>query len=139
MTNIKTYTELSKLKTLEERFEYLKLDSVVGKTTFGWDRYLNQKFYSSKEWKKLRNKLIIRDNGSELGLEEYPINGKIVIHHMNPINVYDILDLTEYLSSPEYLICMSVQMHNAIHYGDINLIPKGPITRFPGDTCPWRK
>lgn len=137
---IRTYSEMSQLKTLEERYEYLKLeDGHVGEDTFGWDRYLNQKFYASPEWRKLRRDLIIRDNGSELGLEDYPIAGRVIIHHMNPLRANDIVDRTEYLMNPDYLVCVSQAMHNAIHYGDANQIPKDPISRSPGDTCPWKK
>lgn len=135
---IKTYSELITLPTFEERFRYLQLDGTVGKSTFGFDRYLNQKFYTSKEWKKIRNEIILRDNGLDLGIEDHPIVGKIYIHHMNPIMAKDIVDQTRYLLDPEFLICVSHITHNAIHYGDENLLPRPLIERRPNDTCPWK-
>lgn len=136
---IRTYTELMKLPTFKERFEYLKLlDGRVGEDTFGFDRYVNQQFYRSKEWKRLRDQLIIRDNGCDLGVDGYDIHGKIIIHHMNPITKNDIIDQTEYLTNPEYLICTTHNTHNAIHYGDENLLVTEPISRSKNDTCPWK-
>lgn len=138
---IKTYSELSKLKTFKERFEYLKLDGIVGKDTFGYDRYLNQLFYKSKEWKRLRDKIIVRDNGCDLGVAGYdiPRGAKVIIHHLNPITSYDLIDETDYLMNPEYLICTTLKTHNAIHYGDKNLLPIfDPVERTKNDTCPWR-
>ncbi len=135
---IRTYSELSSLKTFEERYEYLKLCGIVGEDTFGFDRYLNQIFYTGKLWRPLRSKIIVRDNGRDMGLEGYEIHGRIIVHHMNPITKQDILDNSEYLLNPEYLVCVGEMTHNAIHYGDANLLPKGPITRSPNDTCPWR-
>lgn len=137
--SIKTYSELIRLPTFEERFEYLKLKGSVGKDTFGRDRYLNQVFYTSQEWRRLRDKIIIRDNGCDLGIEGREIGGKIYIHHLNPLAVNDILAHSEYLVNPEYLICTSFETHNAIHYGDINLLPRNPIERKRNDTCPWRR
>lgn len=137
--SIKTYSELIRLPTFEERFEYLKLKGSVGKDTFGHDRYLNQVFYTSQEWRRLRDKIIIRDNGCDLGIEGREIGGKIYIHHLNPLAVKDILAHSEYLVNPEYLICTSFETHNAIHYGDINLLPRNPIERKRNDTCPWRR
>lgn len=137
--SIKTYSELIRLPTFEERFEYLKLKGSVGKDTFGHDRYLNQVFYTSQEWKRLRDKIIIRDNGCDLGIEGREIGGKIYIHHLNPLGVNDILAHSEYLVNSEYLICVSFETHNAIHYGDINLLPRDPIERKRNDTCPWRR
>ena len=138
MTNIKTYSELIQIPTFEERFEYLRLNGSVGQETFGFDRYLNQTFYRSNAWKKIRDFVIIRDNGCDLGVEGYEIYGKILIHHMNPITANDIHRATDILLNPEYLICVTHNTHNAIHYGDDNLLPKGPIIRTPNDTCPWR-
>ena len=136
---IRAYTELMKLPTFKERFEYLKLlDGRVGEDTFGFDRYVNQQFYRSKEWKRLRDQLIIRDNGCDLGVDGYDIHGKIIIHHMNPITKNDIIDQTEYLMNPEYLICTTHNTHNAIHYGDENLLVTEPISRSKNDTCPWK-
>lgn len=137
--SIKTYSELICLPTFEERFEYLKLKGSVGKDTFGHDRYLNQVFYTSQEWRRLRDKIIIRDNGCDLGIEGREIGGKIYIHHLNPLGANDILTHSEYLVNPEYLICTSFETHNAIHYGDINLLPRNPIERKRNDTCPWRR
>lgn len=137
--SIKTYSELVRLLTFEERFEYLKLKGSVGKDTFGHDRYLNQVFYTSQEWRRLRDEIIIRDNGCDLGIEDREIGGKIYIHHLNPLGVNDILAHSEYLVNPEYLICVSFETHNAIHYGDINLLPRNPIERKRNDTCPWRR
>lgn len=136
---IRTYSELITLPTFEERFQYLKLDGDVGVETFGFDRYLNQAFYSSDEWKSIRNQVIIRDNGCDLGIEGREIYKRIVIHHMNPITKEDLLYKTEYLLNPEYLICTIKATHDAIHYGDENLLLKGPIERKPNDTCPWRR
>lgn len=135
---IKTYSELIKFKTFEERFNYLKIDGIIGQETFGFDRYLNQIFYTSPEWRKLRNKIIIRDNGCDLAVPGLEIIGKIFIHHINPISKDDIISRSDYLMNPEYLICSSKSTHDAIHYGDTNLLPKGPITRTKNDTCPWR-
>ena len=137
-TNIRTYSELIKLPTFEERFDYLRLDGVVGKDTFGFDRYLNQQFYRSSEWKRIRNQVIVRDNGCDLGIDEYEIHGRILIHHMNPISIEDLQHVSDLLMNPEYLICVSHRTHNAIHYGDENLIVSAPIERSQNDTCPWR-
>ena len=136
---IRTYSELIKLPTFEERFQYLKLDGDVGVETFGFDRYLNQAFYSSDEWKSIRNQVIIRDNGCDLGIEGREIYKRIIIHHMNPIIKEDLLYRTEYLLNPEYMICTMKNTHDAIHYGDENLLFKDPIERKPNDTCPWRR
>ena len=137
-TNIRTYSELIKLPTFEERFDYLRLDGVVGKDTFGFDRYLNQQFYRSSEWKRIRNQVIVRDNGCDLGIDEYEIHGRILIHHMNPISIEDLQCMSDLLMNPEYLICVSHRTHNAIHYGDESLIVTAPIERSQNDTCPWR-
>lgn len=134
---VKTYKEMSRLETFEERFDYLKLNGSVGSDTFGFDRWLNQKFYRSKEWKRRRDQIIIRDNGCDLGIPGREIQGKIIIHHINPITIEDICDITDYLTNPDYLVCTSQNTHNAIHYGDVNLLPKDPVTRKPGDTKLW--
>lgn len=134
---IRTYSELKRLKTFEERFEYLKLFGSVGESTFGFDRYLNQALYRSKEWKDLRNEIIIRDNGCDLGVEGRDINDRIIIHHMNPLTEDDILERSDFVYNPEYLICVSLLTHDAIHYGDFSLLPKLPIERKPGDTTLW--
>ena len=136
--NIRTYSELITLSTFEERYKYLQLSSSIGEETFGFDRYLNQNFYRSKEWKRIRDFVIIRDNGCDLGIEDRTIHGKIIIHHMNPIRTKDIQDVSDYLLNPEYLICTTHQTHNAVHYGDENLLVRNPIERTANDTCPWR-
>lgn len=135
---IKNYSELSLLPTFEERFEYLKLGGTVGADTFGFDRIFNQKFYQSYEWKTVRNEIIVRDLGCDLGIEDRQIFGRILIHHMNPISLKDISDATKFLLNPEYLICVSHDTHNAIHYGDIRLVKKDLVERKPNDTCPWK-
>ena len=136
---IRTYTEMIKLKTFKDRFEYLKLDGIVGEETFGFDRYMNQIFYKSREWTSVRRSVIIRDNGCDLGVEGYEIHGKILIHHMNPINLSDIVHKTDELLNPDYLITTVLSTHNAIHYGDASLLPVLPIERRANDTCPWKR
>lgn len=142
MTNqriIRTYSELIKLPTFKERFEYLKLGGVIGEETFGFDRYLNQVFYKSREWKKLRNDIIIRDNGCDLAMPDREISDQtILIHHMNPLTKEDILNMTEFVLNPEYLICTILNTHNAIHYGNSDLLYQEPIVRYKNDMCPWR-
>ena len=136
---IKTYSELIKIPTYKERFEYLKLDGIVGKDTFGYDRYLNQAFYNSPEWRRFRRDIIIRDNGCDLACEGYEIRGKIILHHINPITQDDLISRRrDVLFDPENIICVSHNTHNAIHYGDVNLLITGPIERTANDTCPWR-
>lgn len=135
----KTYRELSRLDTFEERFEYLKLNGQVGESTFGWDRWINQNFYHrSPEWRSIRNQIIIRDNGCDLGVEGYEIVGRILIHHINPITMEDIETLSPMLLDPENLICVTHDTHNAIHYSDSSLLRRAPVERTPYDTCPWR-
>lgn len=129
---------MSKLETFEERYQYLRLDGVVGEDTFGFDRYLNQTFYRSQRWKRVRDQVIIRDNGCDLGIEGHEIYGKVLIHHMNPITIRDIENESDFLLNPEYLICVTHNTHNAIHYGDEGLLMKGPIERTKNDMCPWR-
>ena len=136
--SIRTYSELIILPTFEERFKYLQLNGRVGDSTFGFDRYINQNFYRSAEWKRIRDLVIMRDNGCDLALEGYEIYGRILIHHMNPITVKDVELSTEYLMNPEYLICVTHNTHNAIHYGDEKLLTKGSIVRTKNDTCPWK-
>ena len=127
MRTIRTYSELIRLPTFEERFRYLKLDGLVGKDTFGFDRYLNQEFYRSKEWKEVRDFVIVRDNGCDLGMDGYEIVGRIYIHHMNPITVNDIVHSSDFLLNPDYLICVSHNTHNAVHYGDEDLLVTAPV------------
>lgn len=132
------YSQLVKLKTFEERFEYLKLSNVVAENTFGFDRYLNQKFYKSTEWKDLRNYIISRDLGCDLGVDGYYLDKKdIVIHHMNPICPDDFYEKTKFLMDPEYLICCSHNTHRAIHYGS-ELSKREFDVRAPNDQCPWK-
>ncbi len=137
--SIRTYSELITLPTFEERFKYLQLNGQVGKDTFGFDRYINQNFYRSLEWKRVRDKVILRDNGCDLGVEGYEIHGRILIHHMNPITIKDIKSMSEYLLNPEYLISTVHNTHNAIHYGDESLLITAPIERIKNDTCPWKR
>lgn len=136
--SIKTYSELITLPTFEERFNYLKLGGKVGESTFGFDRYLNQNLYRSQEWKSVRNKVIIRDNGCDLACEGYEIYGKVLIHHINPITVEDIINRNPIIFDLENLITTVHNTHNAIHYGDENLLIKGPIERTKNDTIPWK-
>lgn len=136
---IKTYSELILLPTFKERFRYLKLGGKVGEETFGFDRYLNQKFYKSKEWLSVRDYVIIRDNGCDLAMEDRPIESRIIIHHLNPITRDDIINQTEFLLNPEYMICAIKRTHDAIHYGDESLLFDAPIERTKNDTCPWRR
>ena len=136
---IKTYSELILLPTFKERFRYLKLGGKVGDETFGFDRYLNQKFYKSKEWLSVRDYVIIRDNGCDLAMEDRPIESRIIIHHLNPITRDDIINQTEFLLNPEYMICTIKRTHDAIHYGDESLLFDAPIERTKNDTCPWRR
>lgn len=137
--SIKTYTELSRLPTFEERYRYLRLRGAVGQDTFGFDRYLNQIFYRSRRWKAVRDHVIVRDNGCDLGVEGYVIHGRIIIHHMNPITLKDIETESEFLMDPEFLITTVHNTHNAIHYGDESMLITAPIERSRNDTCPWKK
>lgn len=135
---IRSYSELCTLNTFEDRYKYLQLSGAVGKDTFGFDRYLNQIFYRSQEWKSVRDKVIIRDDGCDLGVKGYEIHGRIYIHHMNPIMLKDIEQRTDLLLNPEYLISTTHSTHNAIHYGDESLLPLVPKERSANDTCPWK-
>lgn len=136
--NTKRYSELILLPTFEERYKYLQLNGVIGDETFGFDRYVNQMFYRSQEWKQVRDYVIVRDNGCDLGIEGHEIRGKILIHHMNPIGIKDIQQVNKFLLDPEYLITTMLSTHNAIHYGDESLLVKDPIERSKNDTCPWK-
>lgn len=137
MTAIKKYSELIRIPDFKGRFEYLKLSGTVGESTFGFDRYLNQALYRSREWKQIRNEIIVRDNGFDMGLADYPAD-KIIVHHMNPINENDIWERDLKIFDPEFLICVSHNTHNAIHFGSFELLPKPITERRPGDTCPWK-
>lgn len=136
---VRTYSELITIPTFEERFEYLKLDGVVGRDTFGFDRHINQHLYQhNPRWKKVRDIVIIRDNGCDLGMEGHEIFGKIIVHHMNPITLDDIINDRDWIYDPEFLICTIHNTHNAIHYGDKNQLIIAPTERTPNDTCLWR-
>lgn len=136
---IRTYSELREFETFEERFAYLKLDGVIGNETFGFERYLNQALYRSSRWRKLRNDIIIRDNGCDLGVDGYEVTEYILVHHMNPITPEDIEQERDCIFDPEFLICTSRLTHNAIHYGDERLLPQTIfVERAPNDTCPWK-
>ena len=137
-SRIRTYRELAGLHTFEDRFRYLSLDGVVGEDTYGFDRWVNQRFYHSPEWKQVRDLVIVRDNACDLGISGHEIYGKIIIHHMNPILLRDIEFASDFLLNPEYLITTIHDTHNAIHYGDESLLPKDPVERRPDDTCPWK-
>lgn len=138
-TGTRTYSELITLPTFEERYRYLKLGGRVGEDTFGFDRYLNQIFYTSNEWRDVRDFVIIRDGGCDLGIPDREIHGRILVHHMNPIRQEDILRRSKFLLDPEYLICTIKNTHDAIHYGDESLLILAPIERTKNDTCPWRR
>ena len=134
---VRTYTELAALPTFIERFKYLSLKGAIGEETFGLDRYLNQMFYNSYEWRRLRNEIIVRDNGCDLGIDDREIHEKILIHHMNPITIEDIQNRSDFLMNPEYLICTCKRTHDAIHFSNEEILYQDPIIRKPGDTCPW--
>lgn len=136
-TKIRAYRELRRLTTFKERFEYLKLHGKVGEPTFGFDRYLNQQFYTSSEWRRLRQRVIVRDNGCDLGIDGYEVHRGLYIHHMNAMTVEDMRSGNPDILDPEYLISVSHQTHNAIHYGDEKLLPRQLVTRRPGDTKLW--
>ena len=137
--SIRTYSELITLPTFEERFRYLQLGGKVGEDTFGHDRYLNQMFYTSDEWRRIRRDVIVRDNGCDLGIQDREIHGLIIIHHMNPITVEDIINRSEFLLNPEYLISTVKNTHDAIHFSDERILITDPIERRPNDTCPWKR
>lgn len=139
MMSIRTYSELIKLPTFIERFEYLRLDGIIGEETFGFDRYLNQLFYKSKEWLRVRDEVIVRDNGCDLAIPDREIHGRIIVHHMNPINIEDVLYRKKDILDPEFLVCTIKNTHDAIHYGDSDLLITEPIERTKNDTCPWRQ
>ena len=137
--NDRCYSELIKIQSFEERYRYLKLDGKVGVDTFGFDRYLNQALYTSQKWKRIRDIVIVRDNGCDLGVIGHEIHGRILIHHMNPIDQKLILERDPIIFDPEYLICVTHVTHNAIHYGDERQLRTGIVERSKNDTCPWRK
>jgi len=137
MTKVRTYLELSRLETFEERYQYLKLSGNVGESTFGFDRWINQEFYRSWEWKAIRNEVIVRDNGCDLGVLGFEIHRGLLVHHMNPISMKDIEHGEEWILDPNFLITTSHRTHNAIHYGDESLLPREPVVRKFGDTKLW--
>jgi hypothetical protein len=138
--SIRTYSELITIPTFEERYRYLRLDGRVGADTFGFDRYLNQQLYRSSKWHSTRDFVIVRDNGCDLGVEGYEIKGhRILVHHMNPITIDDIIKESDFLFDPEFLITTVHTTHNAIHYGDERLLLTTPIARSRNDTCPWKR
>ena len=136
--SIRTYSELITIPTFEERFEYLQLKGSVGKDTFGYDRYLNQVLYRSPEWKRLRNQIIIRDDGCDLACDGYDVYGKVLIHHLNPITVEDVIASSRKVFEHDILVCVSHNTHNAIHYGDVDLLVTAPIIRTKNNKCTWR-
>lgn len=133
----RSYSELSKLESYEDRYEYLKIGDKVGEETFGYDRYLNQTLYTSPEWKNFRHKIIVRDNGNDMGVDGYPIGNKVYIHHLNPITKQDILERNPCLFDEENVVCVCKRTHDAIHFGSQELIKKNPVVRSPGDTKLW--
>lgn len=136
-TKIRSYSELIQLETFEERFDYLSLQGEVGQETFGFDRWINQQFYTSSQWRQLRQQIIVRDEGCDLGVEGYEIHVRLIVHHMNPLRQWDIVHGTDRALDPEFLICTTHVTHNAIHYGDKSLLPKPLVPRRPGDTKLW--
>ena len=137
MAELRTYRELATFNTIQERFEYLKLRGSVGHPTFGTERWLNQRFYTSREWRQLRDFIIVRDEGCDLGIPDYEVYDKIIIHHMNPMTVVDLVHGSEDILNPEYLISVSHSTHNAIHYGDAAKLPRQLTERTAGDTRLW--
>ena len=136
-TTIRTYSEMIDFRTFEERYDYLRLRGSVGESTFGYDRYFNQRFYTSTQWKNVRRQVIIRDNGCDLGIADREIFDRVLIHHMNPMTIGDLTSGEDLVLDPEYLICVSHNTHNAIHYGDANVLLRVPEERRPGDTKLW--
>lgn len=134
---IRTYSELRRLETFEERYSYLRLQGSLGAKTFGFDRWINQRFYKSMEWLRVRDQVIARDYGCDLGIPGFEIYSGLIVHHMNPITKDDIEHSEEWIIDPEYLITTSLRTHNAIHYGDETLLPRGPVERKAGDTTLW--
>lgn len=138
LMSIKTYSELKQYCTFEDRYEYLRLNGIVAEDTFGYDRFMNQTFYHSIEWLRIRDEVIMRDHGCDLGIDGYEIYGRIIIHHLNPISPLDFKHSSKYLLTPEYLVSTTLNTHNAIHYGNLESLPKPLITRSQNDTCPWK-
>ena len=137
MARIRRYSELRRIDSFEERFEYLSLRGVVGESTFGFERHINQSFYRSTQWRQIRHHVIARDLGCDLGVAEHEIHDRVIIHHMNPMTVAEIVNGEDQILNPEFLITVTHNTHNAIHYGDSNLLPKPLVERRPGDTRLW--
>lgn len=137
MSNNRSYTELRELETFIERFRYLELRGTLGEATFGFDRWINQRFYKSAEWKWVRDQVIVRDSGCDLGILGYEIQSGLLVHHMNPLALKDLKEGEDWILDPEFLITTTLQTHNAIHYGDESRLPRGPIVRERGDTRLW--
>lgn len=135
---IRTYSELMSIRSYEDRYKYLRIGGVVGESTFGFDRWLNQILYKSDPWLEVRDEVISRDDGFDMGHLDYPINGRIIVHHMNPITVEDVLNRNPDIFNPEFLISVAKSTHDAIHFGDSSLLPQPVIERKPYDTSPWR-
>ncbi len=135
---LRSYSELKRLPTFKERYEYLRIGGLVGESIFGFERFLNQALYTSQRWRLLRNQIIVRDNGCDLGVEGYDIYDKIIIHHMNPLTREQLREPDDSMFDPEYLICVSDNTHKAIHYGDASLLRQEYVPRRPNDTCPWK-
>lgn len=138
MQKTRCFRDLIALDSIFDRYKYLRIGGKIGEITFGFDRYLNQEFYTSREWKDARRSVILRDNGCDMGMPGYDIGKGIIVHHMNPITMDDVIDKNPDIFDPEYLVCVSDRTHRAIHYGDVSLLPRGPIHRYAGDTCLWR-
>jgi hypothetical protein len=138
MSRNRSYVELERLESFEERYLYLQLRGTLGETTFGFDRWINQRFYRSQEWRSIRSFVIARDNGCDLGVPGYEIHSGLLVHHMNPISPDDLIQGEDWVLDPNFLITTSLQTHNAIHYGDESLLPRGPVIRRAGDTTLWR-
>lgn len=136
---IRTYKELVSIKNYLDRYKYLRLGGAVGQETFGFERYLNQKFYRTDEWRKVRDYVIVRDNGCDMAFDGREIHSRILIHHLNPVMPNDILERESWILDPEFLVCVCKQTHDAIHYGDESLLLLDPVIRTKNDTCPWRK
>ena len=136
---IRTYSELISIPSYLDRFNYVKLEGVVGRETFGYSRYLNQILYNSPEWKRFRRDMVLRDGGFDLAHEEYMIGGSIYLHHLNPITIQDVLDRNPMIFDPENVVCVSFDTHQAIHYSDESMLNLGFVERRPYDTCPWRQ
>ena len=138
MKNSRVYSELARFRTIEDRYAYLRLGGIVGQRCLEVDRVLGQAFYTSREWSRIRNEVIIRDDGCDIGIRDFPIGGTIFVHHMNPITMEDVVNRNPAIFDPLYLICVSKRTHDAIHYGDASLLPQRMVERRPGDTCPWK-